>query len=380
MNEKPEKSQEKAKEYSKTKYMLAVSSLAVGLAYLIFMILYGSEPLKAACAGMSSNRYLLIALFTFFFFLIYNVLNAPIDLYNGFLLERKYNLSRQTLGGWAADELKKFAISIALLILAVEAIYLFLRHFPRNWWIFAGIFWFLLTIVIGRIAPEVILPLFYKKTEIKDEKMLERFRGLIPGEVLKIKGIYKISLSKKTRRANAALAGLGSSKQIIIADTLLDNFTPEEIDFVFAHEVSHYIKGHIWKLMLIGFLIALLGFAFAARVLEEGVDWLGYVNEVHDIAAFPLLCLVITCFALLILPLQNFISRLYEKASDAYALVKTRNPDAAISMFIKIARLNLQDQTPNKLIEFLFYDHPSIARRVVMAYKYKKKLEAEKAL
>ncbi len=358
--------------------MLAICSLAVGLAYLIFMILYGSKPLKAASGGISENTYLLIASYSFFFFLIYNVLNAPIDFYNGFLLEKKYNLSKQTFGGWAVDELKKFAISMILLIVVVEVIYLFLRHFPRNWWILAGIFWFVLTIVIGRIAPEVILPLFYKKTRIEDEKMLERFERLVPKEVLKIKGIYKISLSKKTRKANAALAGLGSSKQIILGDTLLENFTPEEIDFVFAHEVSHYIKGHIWKLMLLGFLIALLGFAFAATVLEKGVDKLEYVNEIHDIAAFPLLCLVITCFGLVILPVQNFISRLYEKASDAYALVKTKNPDAAIRMFVKIARLNLQDQTPNRLIEFLFYDHPSIARRVIMAFKYKKKLEAEK--
>jgi len=371
-------SAEKAKEYTKAKYKLALASLVIGLAYLVLMILYGSGPLKKMCLNISRGTYLLIALYSLFFFLIYDVLNLPVDIYNGYILEKKYRLSRQGIGGWAVDELKKFTISIIFLVIIVEVIYLFLRNF-EYWWIFAGIFWFILTIFIGRIAPDLILPLFYRKTRIEDKDMLERFKKLIPNNIFAIKGIYKVDFSKKTRKANAALAGLGSTKQVILSDTLINNFTPEEIDFVFAHEIAHYLRAHIWKLILMGLVIATIAFAVAGKVLSESVAILGF-EGVSDIAAFPLLCLVIILIGLIAMPVQNAIGRLFERMSDAYALVRTKNPDAAISMFVKLARLNLADENPNRLIEFLFCDHPSILKRIKMAYKYKKKLKNNKVL
>ena len=364
----------RAKEYSRKKYALALVSLVIGFAYLIMMIFYGSAGLKGVSQDITSNIYLQTALYSLFFFLVYNIINFPIDLYNGFVLERRYNLSTQNFGGWAADEIKKLALSIIFLVFIVEGIYILLRGFPDYWWVLAGLFWFVVTMVISRIAPELILPLFFKKTEIEDEAMLERFRKLVPRDLFKIKGIYKVDLSKKTRKANAALAGFGSTKQIIIADTLLESFTSEEIDFVFAHEVAHYVKGHLWKLIIMGLVLATLAFATAGWTLETLAVRFGFAG-VSDIAAFPLFCLAITIVGLVILPIQNFISRLYEKAADAYALVKTGNPDAAISMFSKMGRLNLADENPNRLIEILFYNHPSIARRMRMALKYKRMCE-----
>jgi len=361
----------RAKEYSRIKYSLAFASFLIGFAYLIVMIFYGSAGLREISYNITDNIYLQTALYSFFFFLIYNIVNFPIDLYNGFLLERRYNLSTQHFGGWAADEIKKLGLSILFLVFIVQGIYIFLRNFPKYWWVLAGIFWFVVTIVISRIAPEVLLPLFFKKTNIEDEEMRQRFRRFIPGDLFKIKGIYKVDLSRKTRKANAALAGFGSTKQIILSDTLLDNFAAEEIDFVFAHEVAHYVKGHLWKLIIMGLVLATFAFGAAGWALGTLAERFGF-EGVSDIAAFPLLCLAIIIVGLVILPLQNFISRLYEKAADAYALVKTGNPDAAISMFSKMGRLNLADESPNKLIEILFYNHPSIARRMRMALKYKR--------
>jgi STE24 endopeptidase len=176
-------------------------------------------------------------------------------------------------------------------------------------------------------------------------------------------------MSKETKKANAALVGLGKTRRIIIGDTLLDNFTYDEIEVVLAHELGHHKKKHIWKFLVFGTFITFVGLYFADMVMKNYLRYFGF-NDISDIGAFPLLCLLVLVFSILAMPLQNGFSRYLERRADMFALKTTGKPRAFISTMTKLAEQNLSDTTPNKLIEILMYNHPPIAKRIKMAERF----------
>jgi STE24 endopeptidase len=224
----------------------------------------------------------------------------------------------------------------------------------------------MVTLVLGRLLPIVILPLFYKVTPLDDASLLERLRKLTEGTTLTIEGVYELRLSEETKKANAALAGLGKSRRVLLGDTLLKEFTPEEIEVVFAHEVGHHVHRHLPKSIATRVFLSLFGFAMVDLVLTACATQLGY-SGLADPAALPLLLFVLAIFGLVWAPLLNAVSRFYERQCDRYALERTHNPSAYRSAFIKLARINKSDPDPNALIALLFYDHPPIRERLAMA-------------
>ena len=339
--------------------------LTVALIYLLFMGLFGSNILKHLILFATVNEYLLIALYIFVFIIIIEVITIPLSFYGGFVLEHMYKLSNQKISEWLKNEVKKFLISLPLIIIMVEIMYLFLRNFPNSWWIFVTIIWVFFSVIMAKLAPVLILPLFYKSVPIEDKDGLE---SLAEGTGINIQGVYKINLSKDTKKANAALAGMGSTRRVLLGDTLLDSYSLAEIKSVFAHELGHHVYHHIWKMLAIGTISGCLGFAFCHLVLTKVIVVLGYQN-IHDIAAFPVVCMLLAVSGFILMPIQNAISRQFERACDKYTIAKTNDPEAFISTMDKLGEQNLADRTPHRLIELLFYSHPSISRRIEMAKK-----------
>ena len=358
-----------AKKYSAQKNIVKISGVIVALLYLLFMIFAGSNIVNFYLTLITTNQYLLIAFYVFSFILVLDLLTIPLNFYGGFVLEHIFKLSNQTLMGWIKDELKKFFLSIILLVFLVEIIYVFLRNFPDLWWIFTSVFWILFSIVLAKLAPVLLFPLFYKIIPVDREDVKDSLVALAEGTGIAIEGVYKINLSKNTKKANAALAGLGSTRRVLLGDTLLDSYSVDEIKSVFAHEIGHHVYNHVWKLLAIGVVTGFSGFALCHFVLINVITIFGY-QFIHDIAAFPLLCLVLSAFGLILLPIQNAFSRKWERACDLYAIQKTNNPQAFISAMNKLAEQNLADREPNRLIEFLFYDHPPISKRIDMAKNF----------
>jgi STE24 endopeptidase len=219
---------------------------------------------------------------------------------------------------------------------------------------------------MAKLAPVLIFPLFYKSVPIENEDIKKGLEFLAEGTGINIQGVYKINLSKNTKKANAALAGLGSTRRVLLGDTLLDSYSLAEIKSVFAHELGHHVYHHIWKMLVIGTITGGLGFAICHYVLSIMIAILGF-QSIHDIAAFPVICMVLGALAFVLMPIQNAISRRFERECDRYAIEKTNDPEAFISAMDKLAEQNLADRTPNRLIEFLFYSHPSISKRIEMA-------------
>ncbi len=186
------------------------------------------------------------------------------------------------------------------------------------------------------------------------------------GRGISITGIYSFNLSKDTKKANAGFTGIGRSKRIILSDTLIEHFTPDEIAVIFAHEMGHYKKRHIVKSIVLGTVSIFLSFFLCGELYRLTLAHLGYIN-VYDIAAIPILFFYLTLFSLVTMPLSNALSRRYEREADRYALDATRDRDSFISSMEKLAELNLADRDPNQVTEFMFYSHPSIKKRIALA-------------
>ena len=292
----------------------------------------------------------------------------PLDFYSGFVLEHRYQLSNQTIAGWLWKRVKGYGVGGVLGLLLVSGLYGILWITGDWWWLWAAGGWLIVTLVLGRLLPVVILPIFYKVTRLEDGSLLERLRKLTEGTTLSIEGVYQLHLSEETKKANAALAGLGNTRRVLLGDTLLAQFTPEEIEVVFAHEIGHHVYRHLPKSIILNIALSLAGFCLVHQVLSACArpEMLGY-SGIADPAALPLLLFVLAVFGLSLSPMLNALSRFHERQCDRYALERTHNKSAYRSAFIKLAKVNKSDPDPHPLVALLFHDHPPIRERLAMA-------------
>lgn len=315
---------------------------------------------------VSENRWLRLIALAAVYATALEVLTLPLSFWSGYILEHRFQLSNQSLGAWIWRQVKGYLLGAPLGLALLFGLYALLWYGGRWWWAWATVGWLVVTLVLGRLLPVLILPLFYKVTRLEDGSLLERLRKMAAGTGLDVEGIYRLHLSEETKKANAALAGLGRSRRVLLGDTLLEQFSPEEIEVVFAHEVGHHVHRHIIKMVVEGVLLAAAGFWLVDLILRGAAPQLGY-TAFNDPAALPLLILVLMGFGLVLTPLQNALSRFYERQCDRYALVRTRAPESYRSAFVKLARLNKADPDPHPVVVWLLYDHPPIRQRLALA-------------
>jgi STE24 endopeptidase len=298
-------------------------------------------------------------------FLLHVCVSLPLSFYSGYVIEHRFGLSNQTILRWLRNWLLSTGLALFLGGLLFAGLFWMIWHTTSYWWLIAAAAFFLVSVVLGQLAPVVFLPLFYKIERIDKEELLSLLRRLAEGTGLTIEGVYRMGLSADTKKANAMLAGLGRTRRVLMGDTLLDQFTPDEIEVIFAHEIGHHVHRHIPKMIATGAVISALGFWLVDRVL---VTWSGVDNASQaPTSSLPLVMFSLMAFQLLFGPLQNAISRYYERQCDRYALLRTGHPGAYRSAFTKLARLNKADPQPHPLEVFLMHSHPPIAARLALA-------------
>jgi STE24 endopeptidase len=355
------------KRYQRQKLTTSVTALLLTLAVLMLMALWGGPRLGALVeAWVGPNRWLRLVVLAFLYAAGLELLTLPVDFWSGFILEHRYQLSNQTLGRWVWRRVKGYLVGGPLGLVLLLGLYALIWFSGGGWWLWATAGWLVVSLLLGQLLPVLILPLFYRVTRLEDTALLDRLQRLAGGTGLTVEGIYRLHLSADTRKANAALAGLGRTRRVLLGDTLLDQFTPEEIEVVFAHEVGHHVYRHLPKMVVVSVVLAAAGFWLVDVVLRSAAGALHYPSF-DDPAALPLLILVLTVFGLLLAPAQNALSRFFERQCDRYALDRTHRPDAYRSAFMKLARLNKADADRHPLAVWLFDDHPPIRQRLELA-------------
>ncbi len=359
-----------AKAYQRRKYFTALFHLGLELILLIALIGTGMALLfKQWAQAASSEFYLQAAAYYAFFFLSLWVFDLFLALYSSYFLEKTYGLSNQDLKGWGVEFFKKSVLSFSLSLFLVLGLYFLIRRFPARWWIGAWLGFAGMSYLLGQLFPILIVPLFYRYSRVENEALRKRICELVKRFGLPLENVYSLNLSKTTKKANAMFAGLGRTKRLVLSDTLIEKFTVEEIESVVAHELGHFKHKDIWHHLAFNFVCSFIGFALASHFLKKLVPALGYAGA-EDLAAFPLLYLLFYLFAILLTPLGNAYSRWREREADRFSL-KATGPAGFIPAMEKLAQINLADPEPHLLIEWWFYTHPPISKRIQMARNYK---------
>ncbi|HQY20052.1 MAG TPA: M48 family metallopeptidase [Ignavibacteria bacterium] len=360
-----------AKKYSKINQIISLSETVIFFAITVIFIAGGySKEVEELAFSFTTNDYAAVLIFFGIFGIIQSVITFPLSFYSDYTLEHKYGLSNQTIPGYFKEKIKGMLIGLLLGIPLLLIFYFIIKNYSESWWLILGAVMFFFSVIIGRLAPTLIMPLFYKFKPLENEEIKQKILSLCEKTGVRIRGIFEFDMSKNTKKANAAFTGIGKSKRIILGDTLLKNFSPEEIETVFAHEMGHYKKRHIMKLMTVSVVMTFAGLYLTSLAYSNSLNTFGF-NSVSEIAALPLLFIYLSLFGLITSPISNILSRKFEWEADTFAIETTRDKGAFISAMEKLADQNLADKTPNKIIEFLFHSHPSIDKRIKFAEDYK---------
>ena len=356
-----------ARLYGRWQLALDLGDAGLDLLYLGLFAFLAAVPLDGWLARyLPSNGLRLLALYAVMIGL-HECVSFPLAWFSGFSIEHRFGLSRQSLLHWLLRHLKRFALAVVFGAVMVVALYALFWFVGTWWWLAAAVGFFLVSVVLGQLAPVLILPLFYKIERLENPELAARVSHLATESGLSIEGVYRMILSDETAKANAMLAGLGRTRRVLLGDTLLEGFTLDEIEVVFAHEIGHHVFRHIPKLMALGFIVSLAGFWVCDRAMAL---WIGpgvYDPRQLPVYALPMLMFVLGTFSLLLGPVQNIASRRFERQCDRFALVRTGLREAYISAFRKLAKLNKDDPDPPRLAVLLFHSHPPIAERIAMA-------------
>jgi STE24 endopeptidase len=367
----PQPDTPEARQYNRAKRWLDVADLVIGVAFLVLLLVTGwNRSLRDISMKMGADHYALqLFIYVLLLSAISKVLGIGLDFYS-FRLEHRFNLSNQKLGAWIKDEIKGWVLGLVMGAVIAEIVYALIRTSPELWWIIAWLVFIALFVLFAQIAPVVLFPLFYKFVPLQNEELKSRLMRLGERAGTRIRGVYEWKLSEKSRKGNAALTGLGNTRRIIIADTLLQNCNDDEIEAIMAHELGHQVHGHILKSIFMEATVTLAGFWAANWVLQYATRELQQTTRFQHLADFanlPLLVLVSSVLSIVLMPALNAYSRLTERQADLYCWKSVPSVTPFITAMEKLTAQNLSERSPSRLVEILFHSHPPISKRIAAA-------------
>ena len=319
--------------------------------------------------GLTRQEILVILLFFLIFETGLALLYLPFNFYRGFILMHQFGLSTQSKFGWISDWLKSLLIALFTGGLTWTGLYLLMRRFPRRWPVPAGAALLILGFVFTFLAPILITPLFYKVQPLEDADLTSRILNLTERAGLKVDRVEVIDASAKTTTVNAYFTGFGGDRRIVLYDTLLSGYTPDQIEVVLAHEMGHWYYQHVfWSVLGLG-VAGWLGLFGLRWLLNHTWRRLG-LGGPADIAGLPYILAVVAIATMLSLPFQNAISRYAERQADWFALTTSQKPAAYIELFEQFAEQNLSVVDTSAWEKLIFYTHPPTVERVQMAERW----------
>ncbi|HCI86329.1 MAG TPA: hypothetical protein DHV68_05740 [Dehalococcoidia bacterium] len=350
--------------YQRTKLTFSLVSMSLNIVIpLVFLFSGGSEAIRNLVEDWTSVSALIVVFYMLVAGAGLQVIEFPLEIYSGFIVEKRFGLSKISIWTWLLDWLKGTAITSGLLLVIISGMYWLLRSQPDLWWLWSAIGASVLVVILMALVPVLLMPLFYKFEPIPEGELKNRLFALADKIGTHVQGVYVWHLGDKTSKANAAVTGWGRTRRIIISDTLIEANTPEEIEVVMAHELGHHVRWDIWKMLAVSIALIFISFFVIDLALVAWIDSLGLIG-IDDIAGLPLVILVGAVVSLVALPISNWLSRKAETAADMYALNLTGLRDEFISAMNKLGDQNLSQKQPHPLVEFLFHSHPSIQHRI----------------
>ncbi len=377
----PMSAERKAKliSYSKFKNVWRFVSFFVEIIIMLVLLFTGlSAKFRDWAESIFSRGFFARLLYILFLLIFIFVINLPFNYYREFVVEHNYGFSNQTFGQWFGEDLKSEAITIVFGFIVFSVLYWLINKTKRWWlWFAVGALPFMVLMIV--VYPVFISPLFNKFEPLKDKQLAEDMTQLAAKAGIYNPDIYEVDASKQSNKLNAYFTGMFGSKRIVLTDNIINAMTPQELEFVMAHEIGHYKMNHIWK----GLFLAIVLVFFTLYVMDKSLHGMirrfgklfGF-NRLGDIASLPLIWLFVSVFGFIIQPISNGVSRTMEYHADEYGLeLSGVSEKTAVTTFDKLSVYNLSDPKPPAIIEFWFYDHPSLSKRIDNIEKLYKELQ-----
>ena len=348
----------RARRYHRPLYWAAAADLALELGVLATL---AWTALGDALDPMSLPWWARTLAYAAIIVAVSAAVETPLAFWRGYLRERRWQFSTQHAGAWAGDRVKATGVNIVLtsvLLLGLVA----LARTLTGWWVVpaaaaAGLAALLLTF----LAPVLLAPLFNRFVPLREEPLSSELRALAETAAVPVEDVLVEDTSRRTRKANAYVTGLGRTRRLVVSDTLLASAPPEEVRTIVAHELGHRRKRHL----LLGTLLSVTG-AVAATV----VVWAVLGTDVADPHRLPVVLLLVLAVGLAGVPPLTAVSRRWERSADRYALELTNEPAAYSSAFRRLAATNLSDLDPPALVYALLFTHPTMAERLAAIDDY----------
>jgi STE24 endopeptidase len=363
--------EDKSARYHRLRRRASISSTVLGIAFLIAVVVTGaSADLRTFAQSIVGSSFVMtVALYVVLLGLLNEAISLPFAFYQGVTLERRYGLSTQTTARWWLDHLKAGLLALVFGLIGALILCALIRSNPDRWWILAAAVFTIVMVGLVQLAPVLLLPLFYDFKPLDREALVQRLVALANRAGATVMGVFEWRLSDKTRKANAALTGIGRTRRIIISDTLLTQHSDDEIEVILAHELAHHVHRDIWKGIALETVLIALGFYLADAVLARFAHSFGLAGKA-DVAALPLLLLAAGAVSIALMPFANALSRAHERRADRYALDMTKNVAAFVSAMKRLGAQNLAEEHPSRLVQVLFYTHPPISARIEAAHAW----------
>ncbi len=355
-----------ATRYHRIRLALDAGGLALSAAFLIVAMTSGAGPALARVAlRLSTHAWWQVAFIAAALGIAHAVLLFPLRWVRGFVVPRRFGLLHQPFMAWIGDRLKGAVLGGLFALVVMEAIEALLAA-TSLWWLVSALFVVMLSAATATIFPVWILPLFYRLTPLADPALRDRLLGLAARAGVDAVGVFVVDQSRKSRTANAALAGLGRTRRILLFDTLVSEFRADEIESVLAHELGHHAHRDVARGLAAQGILSLLTFWLADVILRATAGTVGPIVP-SDPAGIPRLVTVLGALGVVAVPVANFLSRRVERQADDFALAITGDLGAFIGAMERLASLNLARMNPSRLEEVVLYSHPAVGRRIARA-------------
>ncbi len=363
----------RGKEYRHTKYLVFFLRSAVTIAFLALVVKFrGMEWLAGHLGAVLPERtWITAGIYATLLTVALAFVVLPLSLYSGYFHEHSFGLSTRDLAGWFGDLGKHTLLQVLLAFILFAVFYRIMQGFPTWWWLVSAGCFTVFLIFMTAVSPLVIAPLFHKFTPVEDERLREEIVELADRAGLRVENVLEMNASTRTRKLNAYFTGIGNTKRVVLYDNLVEKGSLEEVRVVLAHELGHWKRNHLWKgigLAALGTVVVLL----VIRMVLTGsfAGDLG-IRPFHHPAGVPLVMLIILGLGYLSMPIQNAISRHFERQADMDSLVLTDDPGTFIRVEEKIGKTNLNDVDPHPVIEWVLFTHPPTIDRIRMAEDYR---------
>ena len=366
MTDHPNNNPATAKQYERLKLVATGIDFAAYLLVPLVILITGlSAAVRDVIVGVIGDDAVLGAsVYAFLGAVLMSLLTLPISWWSGFSVEHRFGLSRESPLDWAIDWLKGLALRLVFTVLLVAGLYALLAYSGPYWWAWSALALCLVSLLMVVIFPVVLMPIFYKFEPLPEGALRDRLLALAARVGTSVRGAYVWKLGEQTVKANAALAGWGRTRRIIISDTLLDEFDDDEVEVVIAHELGHQVHRDIPRMFVIQVVLIWVSMLVVDLALRAWSGAFGLDGTLHDIANLPLLSVVLGIVTAASVPLINTYSRRRETAADDFALETTGDSVKFVSAMEKLGEVNLAVRDPHPLLEVLLHSHPSIGRRV----------------